>query len=466
MVKAAKAYRLVQQASKPPTEGQADANALLESFEEKMENGLPDEALRLASTAVDLFFKYGDKSGESRALSCVAQAITSGATLPKSEGTGAFSTSEFGSFAMQDSSRVLESRELELGNDCVLDVPEDTGSSLTFTDFTELPISYGERLILETCMKARQRPYDRHRMEHLAQPRRRGGSALSWGVPHRDGAGAIGERSSAPIGAPPGSSSGGVSVDPYSSGSVRPCTSSQEPRLNTTQEAQLVSRLCQPKRRKAASKPPGEQIILGSQELRSTGKLKKGGFEIASIVARLAAPRAARVLSPTPGERVVLMWNRSENLRKPDLQRINELAKSSRRGGTARAWGVYYDLPDLSQSLADAPASARPWTAADAPQASTSPPAPRPPDTARESRPPPHRQRDAGLGDEGGPSHEPALPPLDSAPDSPLVSPTRRPAPYDNQLPDSDPSHTLQDMGHTWHHPWKPSVRSGIDHRA
>merc|ERR1719321_1418219 len=147
-------------------------------FDERMERGLPDEALRLASTAVDLFYKYGDKAGESRALSCVAQAMASGATLPKSEGIGAVAMSEHDS-SLQDG-MLQASKQSADGDGDIVDVVEDTASSFAVTDLDQLPISYGERLILETVMKCRQRPYDRKRQEELAQPRRRGATAEAW----------------------------------------------------------------------------------------------------------------------------------------------------------------------------------------------------------------------------------------------------------------------------------------------
>lgn len=223
------------------------------------------------------------------------------------------------------------------------------------------------------------------------------------------------------------------------SGSVAPL-SQQTHTLNTAQTDSLVNRLCKPRSRKQAAKPPGEEIVLRTQEKSS--KLKAGGLDIASIVARLAAPRAARALSPTPGERVVLMWNRSENLRKPDLQRINDLAKASRRGASARAWGVFEDRPNTASV--------------------PMPPPPRPPESARGPQRPRPMQPSKY---EGNTSPEAALPPLElpqTAPESGQVTPKVRSVqrPIEGNLPDN----SQQDMGQTWAHPWRD--RSGVDRQA
>jgi len=416
MVAAAKAHRLAQKnAPKPPAAHQADAHALLEMCERKMQNGFPDEALSLASTAVDLFFGDGDKPGESRALSCVAQAMAAGATYQKYDGLAPLTAStDFGESMTQEPSSSLkeslwDSRDplfAEQGESGM--VEEDAGSSAAYTDLTQLPICYGERLILLTCMKNRGRPYDRHRQEALATPRRRGGTAMAWGVKDKDGASA--ER-----------------FDAAKSSSADPSSwfkSAQEPRLNLQQEALLVSRLAaQPRRHKQPARPAGEQLICRSQE-RAAKLRAAGALDLAAITARLSAPRALRALSPTPGERVVLMWNRSENLRKPDLNRINELAKSSRRGATARAWGVFEDAATTSL-----PPSPRGDTIEMPPQRS--------PASAREAPPPrllPGREavKDFPRPDVA-PNADPALPQLESQ--------------------------SAQETGVDLYHPW----RSGVD---
>jgi len=451
MVAAAKAHILqAQQAAKPPTDRQADANACLEMFEERMDRGMPDEALRLASCAVDLFFRDGDKPGESLALSCVAQAMSAGASIqnfqqkPEGDSSAPPMYSEpAGTSGMQDNARMLDSFDLEDGYDGAV---EDGGSSLALTDFTQLPISYGERLILETCMKSRSRPYDRQRQEKLSQPRRRGASAEAWGI--KDGS-SMEKPSSLPQGSSLG---GGMSASGVPSGSVPPSSmTSQDVRLSSVQTDNLVSRLCAPKRRKAPSKPPGEEIMLMKTQERAA-KLKAGGFDIASIVARLAAPRAARALSPTPGERVVLMWNRSENVRKPDLLRINAMAKPSRRGASARAWGVRQE--DY------------PW-----------PPPPRPPDSARAPpRPKPMPgSKDSGPSDEGISSPEglrvlsqaeAVLPRLETqtAPASPQVQTPKPRTVVPLASRPADPPNATEDMSTTWNHPWRD--RSGVDRHA
>lgn len=525
MVAAEKAHRLVQHPSKPAAQ-EADANALLVLFDEKIAHGLPDEAFRLATAAADLFYKHGDKVGESRAVSCVAQAMAAGATPPvKSEGS-------FGDQAgsvMQDSFASLGSsglRDYERRRDKAED-------SSIYTELTELPISYGERLILETCMKCKGRPYDRQRQEALAQPRRRGANAEAWGI-SASSTGPSTDRSTVQHGTSGGGAQGfsGATMDPSDSLPL-PCKPSQETRLSSSQEAALVSRLSQPKRRKASARPPGEQIILKSHERTANAKVKlkneepcvdgiwrrpgedrtieisgcrcgtgegkltwssgaveslttvglsrcsmtmhgtpvtamleqngdelhwsdgniwrrvkndRNAVDISSIVARLSAPRATRALSPTPGERVVLMWNRSENLRKPDFNRLAELAKSSRRGGSARAWGVF-----------DAPASARSWMShhEDLVCSPTS-------HTAREKLPGTTAKEEMMPSNEGSVGYESALPPLET---SPLESPQAKVSPTNEPLQDvsSNVMDASQDMGYTWHHPWK---RHGVDRHA
>jgi len=370
-----------------------------------MDRGFPDDALRLASAAVDVFFKDGNKPGESRALSCVAQAMAWGATLNGSatssaalrqrpEVVGSSMSLEMDSFGAQESTTVGLIDTTPWG------VVEDSRSSMGLTDLSELPISYGERLILETCVRCRQRPYDRERQEALSRPRR-GGKDV--GVDR-----SAGERSLPTV-------SGGVSCEPSTQPSTaRSSTSQDTRRLNMAQTDQLVNRLSTPRRHQKSAKPPAEQLPLRSQE--RSAKPEAGGLAIASMVARLSAPRSARALSPTPGERVVLMWNRSENLRKPDLERLNRLAIASRRGGTAAAWGVR-------------PWEARPWTAT-APVLAPMSQVPLPPDSAREApRPQPAAIQDAGPPSEGSPCPEPALLPFDS-----------------------------QEMGQTWHHPWRSDL--------
>lgn len=472
MVAAAKAHRLVQQqqqkhqpqAQQPPAEQQQDGNVLLQMWEEKMDRGLPDEALQLASAAVDIFFNDGDKAGESRALSYVAQAMAWGATLQKSEGVTP--SIELGSSGAQERPSIgfgnVDTRNLDTNN------VGDGSSSLGLTDLTELPISYGERLILETCMRSRQRPYDRERQEALSRPRKRGGAAQTW---MKDGAKSVSvsaqasetERSLPNVSGGSSSArepSARESIGASSEASVPVSARSQEARLSTAQTDSLVSRLSQPKKNKQLAKAPAEQLLLRSQDRSS--KLKTGGVDIVSIVARLSAPRPGRALSPTPGERVVLMWNRSENQRKPDYERLNQMAKSSRRGGSAQAWGVKPWM-EASQQLSTEQHSS--WLRK--PEALYMAP-----DHHRHTGYlPDHKAQDASPRSGGVPGPEATLPPL--SPNAPEASaPQRRPgdghAPELAQAKASPPQRrpaeghapdTSQDAGHTWHHPW----RSGVD---
>lgn len=463
MVAAAKAHRHAQQAGKQ-TPRQADANALLQSFEQKMQKGHVGEALRVATTAVDLFVKEGDRAGECRALSCVAQAMAYSEQRAEGVLLGTCAPSETGPARQKAASadgeamprNCLEEEDDGLAQGVAV-AAED--ASIAGTDLTQLPISYGERLILETCMRSRSRPYDRQRQEELAQPRNRGGTAASWGV--RDGGSGDRTQSGGPA-ATASSSYRGTSQDQSFAYVAR----ARQEALNTEQVDDLVNRLSQPKRAKQSARPPGEQIILRSQEKTKS----KGDIDISSIVSRLATPRAVRALSPTPGERVLMMWNRSDGLRRPDLQRINELAKATRRGGCAKSWGVRPSTVFAEPSL---PNSARGPAQFDMP-------APRPPDSARGPRPRPAPgttiKEDPGNNIAGGDFFDPEagmelprLEPVGGSRSPAMIlqqeldddfpfDPVTDAADLDIDLPDLDRDLPDTSQGN-WNHPW----RSGVD---
>lgn len=339
MVRAAKAFR--QQQSGPNAAQQVDANVLLDSFEGWLSRGLPDEALRVATIAADLFSHAGDRIGESKAFTCVEKAIAAGAKRDHAVSVGdsslllgSGSVHSVGSASQEPSMSVLGSNDygdtLMLSRESADKEPTQDGSSFADTDFTQLPISYGEMLVLKTAMKCRGRPYDRQRQDFLAKPRDRRSSPETWGL--RDS----------------------VSTTDQS-GTAEACSSSRGPgdqsrrqeskSLSSKETDSLVARLTQPKRIKHHSRPPGEQIVMRSQEM--SREKAKVGFDLKAMVARLASPRFARMSSPTPGERIVVSWSRSEHARRPDPQRIKDLATSTRRGGSARAWGI---LPPAAAS--------------------------------------------------------------------------------------------------------------------
>merc|ERR1719265_621874 len=402
-----------------------------------MEKGLPDEALRLASTAVDVFFSDGDKAGESRALQCVAQAMAWGATLQKSEIVGAPISADTGSSQAQDS-LWLNSRNLEGTQPIGI---EDSASSKAVTDFADLPMSYGERLIFETCLKTQGRPYDRERQEALARPRRHfDATAHGWGLNDKKESSTHSRSSGTAGGSAP---SAGPSRDNPSLVDSKGETSSGQPTaertLTAAQTDAMVARLSGAKRPKNSQRPPAEQIILRSPGCASRAdavdRMRKGGVDIASIVARLSTPRTLRAASPAPGERVVLMWNKSENMRKPDLDRLSQLAKSSRRGGTAAAWGV------------------RPLTAEES-QLSTfsSTFGCSAPHSAREQR------YAAGTGAGAAQGASAQVEAEDGASLPPLGSPSRAAA-LEASLPPLDATSSsksaMEDLSHTWSQPWR-----------
>lgn len=169
----------------------------------------------------------------------------------------------------------------------------------------EVPLSFGEQLVLETYLRSRQRPYCRKRQEELAQPRRRFNT------------------NETPVG-------------PLLDGSASRTTDKEK-------VAEMVNRLTQPKmaprgQAGGASANVGEAMVLRSLE---ASRAKREEVSVAEVVQRLSAPRTARPSSPTSGERVVMLYNSTMPGRSVNLDRVRELAQPMKRGNNCRSWGVH-----------------------------------------------------------------------------------------------------------------------------
>jgi len=212
----------------------------------------------------------------------------------------------------------------ELGNegDDETQGPEDGGGSSNATsEPTHLRLSYGERLVLETCNRMRGRQYDRAWQEELAQPKRRGSAASSQGVearhlPHAGKYGGSTQDSGEACGRPESSRGCGLPADQVES---------------------MVNRLSQPRRQRAMPRNTAELLLVRS---RDAAHLKREGFDVDAMIRRLASPRVPSMTATTPGERMVMMHNRATQSRSVDTKRIEELSRATRRAGSAAAWGV------------------------------------------------------------------------------------------------------------------------------
>eukprot|EP00435_Cladocopium_sp_Y103_P065766 s123_g27.t1 len=150
----------------------------------------------------------------------------------------------------------------------------------------EVPLSFGEQLVLETYLRFRGRRYDRQRQEELCQPRRIKPPADRW-------------------------SSGRREV------------------LEKEQLEDLLKRLAGPKRGKATDS--GELIALHSSKQEMVQR-RVQAKDVEATFARLSAPKTARGYDPTPGEKVCLMYNQTSH-RSVNLERLADMAQPKKRGG-------------------------------------------------------------------------------------------------------------------------------------
>eukprot|EP00929_Paragymnodinium_shiwhaense_P081639 TRINITY_DN4277_c0_g1_i1.p1 TRINITY_DN4277_c0_g1~~TRINITY_DN4277_c0_g1_i1.p1 ORF type:complete len:541 (+),score=96.04 TRINITY_DN4277_c0_g1_i1:179-1801(+) len=215
--------------------------------------------------------------------------------------------------------------------------------------YPELPLSYGERLVLDTYLRGRSKPYDRQRQEELAKPKRENGF-LKVSLCSR---------------ATTASIDGGTTIGTTIGGSS---SSTAKATIGSKADVQsIVARLTEQKPRPDPTGPrnKGEAIVFETMQQQ---REKFKGLKTADIVHRLATPRALRPLSPNPGERIMMLH---ATPRRPySKDRLEFLSKSSRRAGSSGAWGVHcgpgssypHDVlhppapPPLPKSAREAPA--------------------------------------------------------------------------------------------------------------
>lgn len=149
---------------------------------------------------------------------------------------------------------------------------------------TDLPLTFGEQLVLETYLRCRQRPYNRQRQDELSQPR------------HRPGNGAMEE---------PGSAAA---------------------KLDKSQVEVLLSRLAQPRRH-----PPLAKSSDQAEVPEETKVLRRTAAEMEAISQRLHTRQHTRPLSPAEGDRIIMLHNFRNEGRSVDFQRLALMAKPRKR---------------------------------------------------------------------------------------------------------------------------------------
>lgn len=165
--------------------------------------------------------------------------------------------------------------------------------------FAEWQLSYGERLVLDTFLRSRSRPYDRSRQEELARPRKR-----------------LGEASAEP--------------DPLI---ARYAAKPAAERCRIVESA--VSRLSTPRRRDAsAPRNEGERIVAQQDSKRKQMYIR----DMDDIVRRLNCPeKSSKNHEPPPGERIVLLHKARMASRSVNMQRIAEMALPSKHASSCKS---------------------------------------------------------------------------------------------------------------------------------
>lgn len=211
-------------------------------------------------------------------------------------------------------------------------IPEEDGTRSvgTASDLTaELPLSFGEQLVLETYLHCRRRPYDRQRQEQLSQPRRAKASQDSWG-------------------------SKGCTNDQVASTMAPEGDKDEVGRALIRRKVDdSVARLSAPKRSMVNKAPAGESIAINTQP--DEERAKRTAIDVSAMLDRLAAPRLRRPHEPE-GERVTMGANGgSAAIRPVNLQRLSALSKPTKRGASCSAWGVSKDWirPATSRVMRD-----------------------------------------------------------------------------------------------------------------
>lgn len=176
----------------------------------------------------------------------------------------------------------------------------------------DMPLSFGEQLVLETYLRCKRRPYDRRRQDELSQPRRRVPTGDAWGIKGCSGIELSGE---------------------IEDGTSLPKSSMSK--IGKSQMDDLCSRLAQPKKSQVNS-AVGESLALQSKELQPS---KLSPADIDAISTRLALPRA-RANDEKAGERVAMHHSGEVVGRPVDLDRLALMARPQKRGASCRSWGV------------------------------------------------------------------------------------------------------------------------------
>lgn len=176
---------------------------------------------------------------------------------------------------------------------------ESEGTYLEEFVAEDLPLSFGEQLVLETYLRCRTRAYSKRRQEELAKPKRRA-----------------------------------FAFSPTNETVPKQHAKAKGPRLQLPEARAMIERLAKPKPKIRSLTPekPAKQVEVEAAKRRD--------FNVHNMVERLATPRRGRRFTPPPGERVVLMHCTAARQRPHDAKRIEELAQPTRRGGGIRCWGV------------------------------------------------------------------------------------------------------------------------------
>eukprot|EP00931_Biecheleriopsis_adriatica_P000369 TRINITY_DN100397_c0_g1_i1.p1 TRINITY_DN100397_c0_g1~~TRINITY_DN100397_c0_g1_i1.p1 ORF type:complete len:400 (+),score=62.83 TRINITY_DN100397_c0_g1_i1:70-1269(+) len=187
-------------------------------------------------------------------------------------------------------------------------------------DYSNVPLCFGEQLVLETYMRFRGRRYDRKRQDELSRPRNVKQSPNDqWG--HTPGG-----RTNA---------------------------------LEKDEVDQMLERLAKPRRQPMALEPPS--LVLHSA--------KSTAAHAGEVFRRLSSAKPHREFDPTPGEKVCMLYNAQQAGRSVNFDRLSAMAKPKRRPGhmdqtfASTLPHVYANTPRAitggPPSLPSAPLSAR-----------------------------------------------------------------------------------------------------------
>mmetsp|Transcript_5568 Transcript_5568/g.9939 ORF Transcript_5568/g.9939 Transcript_5568/m.9939 type:complete len:436 (-) Transcript_5568:61-1368(-) len=172
-------------------------------------------------------------------------------------------------------------------------------------DDDEIPLCFGEQLVLETYMRYKGRRYDRKRQDELSQPRRKNKKAAEdWGVQTANMAGDAG--------------SPGAGV------------------VSREEVDKIVARLAKPK--KPAAVESGHSVAMHAHNVDV--QKARGAAADPEVFRRLTEPKKARPFDPTPGEKIVMMYQTARITRAIDPEKLAEMSRPKKRGGRAESWGL------------------------------------------------------------------------------------------------------------------------------